>query len=67
MSAKWANIKKKRRAFGIGETINEKGDFKWHLLWSRVEDWRGQSLGIMLPLQSLFALEVLSGCPSGCV
>lgn len=61
---------KKRWAFGIEETMNQKSNFKWHLLWSRrtrVEDWKGQRLGIMLLLQSLFALEVLSGCPSGYV
>lgn len=61
---------KKIGAFGIEETMTQKSNLKWHLLWSqrtRVEDWEGQRPGIMLLLQSLFALEVLSGCPSSYV
>ena len=39
--------------FGIEETMNQKSNFKWHLLWSRrarVEDWKRQRLSIMLLL-----------------
>lgn len=62
MSAKRANTilerermrEQKSEAFGIEETMNQKSNFKWHLLWSmrtRVEAPTEQKLSIMLLLQ----------------